>query len=280
MAGERRAVRRRNGCGTVRIVDTDLRRVAVNAATYAVTVTVNVAAVVLPLNGLGTAEISDRFPALVVPADYVFSIWSVIYLALGAWVVVQTLPGKRRDPLLRRVGTLPALTGVLNAAWVVLWHYEVFALTVPVMVALLLTLIAIHLRLREGDGLGQRSLETAILIGPWSLYLGWITVATIANVSQTLMWLGFEGGGIPQPIWAVAVLVAGVAIAVAMLLRERDVVFAAVVVWAYAGIVVRQAAFPEVVLAACLGAMAVAGLAFWVIVRQRPRSRGPKPLPV
>jgi translocator protein len=129
-------------------MDRDLRRQAVNVVSYVLTVIVNGLAVALPLNGLETGEISDRFPVLVTPAGYVFSIWSLIYLLLAAFTLYQALPGKRQQPELRAIGYLPALAGLLNAAWVLLWHYEVFALTVPVMLALLGTLVLIHRRLR------------------------------------------------------------------------------------------------------------------------------------
>ncbi len=252
-------------------LDRDLVRQLALVATYAVTVFVNGAAVALPLNGLDTREISDRFPALVVPANYVFSIWSVIYTALLAFTLVQALPDRRRDPRLRRLGYLPALTGVLNALWVVLWHFEVFALTVPVMVALLVTLIAIHRRLREQPV--ESWVDRVLVVAPWSLYLGWITVATIANISQMLLWAGFTGGGIPQEVWALAVLGVGVVIAARVVTRRRDAVYGAVIVWAYLGIAAKQDA--RLADVGAVGGAAIVGLLALAVLADRVRRSAP-----
>jgi hypothetical protein len=255
----------------------DAIRQAVLALTFAVTVAVNAAAVAMPLNGLRTDEISDRFPALVVPADYAFSIWSVIYVALLGFTVLQALPSRRESPLLRRIGYLPAIAGVLNALWVVAWHFEAFAVTVPIMIALLVTLIAIHRRVREPASRVRGRLDGALLVAPWSLYLGWITVATIANISQMLLWAGFTGGGIPQEVWAFGVLLVGVAIAARVVVRFRDAVYGAVVVWAYVAIAAKQTA-SLAVLGALVGAIAVAALALlalWLAVVADRRDRTP-----
>src|SRR5512137_2444645 len=95
----------------------DLARQIATVVAFVATVAVNSLANILPINGQTTGEISDRFAVLVVPAGYVFSIWSVIYLGLLAFTIYQALPSRRADPLLRRLGWLPALTGVLNVAW-------------------------------------------------------------------------------------------------------------------------------------------------------------------
>jgi translocator protein len=251
-------------------MDRDLRRQVVTLATYVVTVVINGLAVALPLNGLTTAQISDRFPVLVTPANYVFGIWSVIYLLLAAFTLWQALPRNRTNPTLRSIGYLPALSGVLNALWVLLWQYEVFALTVPVMLGLLFTLIAIHVRLRAtraGHGADRW------LVGlPFSVYLGWITVATIANISQMLYWAGYRGAPLGEAPWALLVLGTGVAIAAIMLLREADWAFGLVIVWAYVGIAAKQTEIIAV-LAALAGAIIVAALIAYVLIR-RPRAPG------
>ena len=243
-------------------MDADLRRQLVNLIAFVVTVVLNGMAVALPLNGLTTAEISDRFPVLVTPAGYVFSIWSVIYLLLAAFTIWQALPRQRTDGTLRSIGYLPALAGVLNAIWVVLWHFEAFVLTVPVMLGLLLTLVAIHVRLR-----GAQAAQGAYrwLVGlPFSVYLGWITIATSANISQALYHAGYRG----EELWAIIILAVGIAIAAVMLRREADPAYGLVVVWAYLGIAAKQTE-QIVLLAALAGAIAVAVLVAYVLVAQR-----------
>jgi hypothetical protein len=247
-------------------MDTDLRRQIVNGAAYVVTLMVNGLAVALPLNGNSTAELSDRFPVLVTPANYVFSIWTLIYLLLGAFTIYQSLPRMRDDRDLRSIGYLPAASGALNTLWLICWHFELFALTVPIMLGLLGTLIIIHIRLR-----GARASEGATrwLVGlPFSVYLGWITVATIANISQALYWAGFSGGPLGQEAWALIVLVIGVLITGLMLSREADWAYALVVAWAYVGIAAKQTA-AAAVWASLIGAMVVVALIAYVLLRPR-----------
>ena len=238
---------------------------------FVVTVAVNAAANALPINGQQTGEISDRFSVLVVPAAYVFAIWGVIYVFLLLFTVFQALPSNADDPLLRDLGWLPALTGVLNTAWLLLFHYEVFVLTVPVMVALLVTLIVIHGRIWAR----RRDLDTIrrwVVATPFSIYLGWITGATIANVAQTLSALGFDGFGIQPELIASAVLALGLAIALTFVWRFRDAAYGLVIVWAYVGIVVKESATDLVPIVAGLGAAAVAVLVLLVLVGRLPRS--------
>jgi len=216
-------------------LDTDQRRSLVTVVALTLTVAVNAAAVLLPLNGNSTAEISARSPALVIPANYVFSIWSVIYLALLIFTVSQALPGRQRDERLRRIGYLPALTGLLDAAWVVVWHYELFALTVPLMAALLLTLMVIYRRLDVGRLPVPRR--------------------------DRLVSLGFRGGPVAEEVWALGVVALGVVIAARVVMRHRDMAYAAVIAWAYAGIAVNQRDTPVVVAVALVGAATVVLLA-------------------
>jgi hypothetical protein len=247
-------------------VDADVRRQATNVVAYVVTLIVNGVAVSLPLNGLTTGEISDRFPVLITPASYVFGIWSIIYLLLAAFTVWQALPRNRTDATLRSLGYLPALAGALNALWVVLWHFEAFVLTVPVMLGLLFTLIASHMKLRPARVAAGPTRWLVAL--PFSVYLGWITVATIANVSQTAYWAGYRGEPLGEALWAVIILGTGIAIAALMLLREADWAFGLVIVWAYVGIAVRQDE-PIAVVAALVGAVIVAALIGYVLRQRR-----------
>lgn len=253
-------------------MDRDLARQFVTVVTYVATVIVNGAAVAIPLGGMTTAQISDQFPVPIVPANYVFSIWSAIYLLLLAFTVYQALPGRRTDATLRRLGYLPALTGVLNTVWVLLWQYQAFALTVPVMVALLATLVAIWLRVREprGDVPGAQGWLVAL---PFSVYLGWITVATIANITQQLWNVGFRGEVVPSSLWAIGILAVGLTITTVMVLRGRDVAYGAVIAWAYAGIAVKQSAVDLVPAFTIAGAIYVLVLMALVVLRPALSSR-------
>jgi hypothetical protein len=221
-----------------------VRQILVIVATIA-TIVVNGLATSLPLNGLTTGEISDRFEVYFVPAGYVFSIWGLIYIWLIAYSIYQALPAQRENPRLRKTGYLYVLSAVANMAWIFLWHYEVFPLTLVVMLALLGLLIAIYLRL----GIGETPVSGAekwLVHVAFSIYLGWITVATVANATSLLDYLGWGGWGIPPQIWAVIMLVAGAAIASAVSMTRADVAYAAVIVWAFAGIAIKHAGTPLV----------------------------------
>ena len=251
----------------------DRLRQGVNVLAVLATIAVNGLANALPLNGQTTGEISDRFDVYFVPAGYVFSIWGLIYLGLLAFAVYQALPGQRDNARLRRVGYLFALSCLANMAWLFLWHYEQFPLTLVAMLALLLLLIAIYLRLDIGRARVSRA-ETWLVNIPFSIYLGWITVATIANVTSLLDYLNWNGWGISPEVWAVIMLVAGLGIASAVSLTRGDVAYMLVIMWAYAGIAVKHMATPLVARTAWV-TMALVALAMIVgVVLQARRRRG------
>jgi len=233
--------------------------------------TVNTLAVTLPLNGRSTAAISDSFNVLFVPAGYVFSIWGVIYLGLVGFTLYQVLPSQRDNPLLQKVGWLVALSSLLNGAWIFFWHYGVYALTLVVMVSLLATLIVIYLRLNIGRVAFSAADKWLVSI-PFSIYLGWITVATIANATDVLSWLGFAGGGITPQAWVVILLAVGVGLAAVSAIIRRDIAYLLVLVWAFAGIGVRWPALPTVMVASYIAAALVALLAVYSLtMRLRPQ---------
>ncbi len=221
----------------------------VNLVTTVAVIAVNILANALPLNDLPTGEISDRFDIYFVPAGYVFSIWGVIYLGLIAFTLYQLLPAYRDSEKVERIGYLYALSGVANIAWLFLWHYEVFEFTLVAMLGLLLSLVGIYLRLgigtREFTSLGRWTVQV-----PFSLYLGWISVATVANATQLLYYLGWGGWGLTAELWAVIMLVIAAFIALSVVWTRRDTVYGLVFVWAYIGIAVKHAETPVVNLTA------------------------------
>ncbi|MCX8025149.1 MAG: tryptophan-rich sensory protein [Thermanaerothrix sp.] len=235
------------------------------------TIAINGLANALPFNNLTTAEISDRFQVYFVPAGYVFSIWGLIYLGLIAFAVFQALPGQRENPRLRAIFPWFVLASLANITWLFLWHYEQFVLTLPVMLTLLLSLIAIYLRL----GIGHSAVSTAerwLVHASFSLYLGWISVATIANVTDVLYDLGWNGGGLAPEVWAVIMLGVAVVLAALMAWTRRDAIYLLVFVWAFAGIAVKQSATPLVAGAAAAAAGAAGVLAVVSLLASRRKA--------
>jgi hypothetical protein len=223
----------------------DALRQYANLLVTIVTIVFNGLANALPLNGQSTGQISDRFQVYFVPAGYVFSIWGLIYLGWLAFAIYQLLPAQRDNPRLRRVGYLFVWSGVANMAWLFFWHYEYFILTVVVMLILLLLLIAIYLRLQIRK-VQVASLERWCVDIPFSVYLGWITVATIANITALLSYLQWDGWGISPEVWTLIMLTAGVCIASAVSLTRGDIAYMLVIIWAFVGIAVKHAGVPIV----------------------------------
>ena len=233
-----------------------LRQITVVLGTVAV-IAVNALASALPLNGLTTGEISDRFEVYFVPAGWVFAIWGLIYLALLAYTVYQALPSQRENPRLRRTGWLYVLSCAANIAWIFLWHYEYFAFTLIAMGALLLLLIAINLLLGTGRTHVPR-VETWLVRVPFSIYLGWITVATIANVTSVLEYAGWNGWGLYPVTWAVIMMVVAAVIAGLVSITRGDVPYVAVILWAFAGIAVKHNTVLAIIITAWVAGILVA----------------------
>lgn len=210
-----------------------------------ITLVVNTLANALPLNGLNTGQISDRFQVYFVPAGYVFSIWGLIYIGLIAYGVYQALPTQRANPRLRAAGWWIVLGGLANSAWIFLWHYEQFPLTLVAMLTLLISLIVTYLKLGTGRNKVSKS-ETWCVQIPFSVYLGWISVATIANVTSVLDYIKWDRLGLPPEAWVWIMLAAVLAITLAMIFTRRDIAYTLVILWALAGIAVKNAAVQAV----------------------------------
>lgn len=243
-----------------------VRQILVLIAAFT-TVIFNIVASALPLNGLNTGDISDRFKIFFVPAGYVFSIWGLIYLGLIAYAIYQVLPAQRENPRLRSIGYIFILSCAANIAWLYMWHYEIFNYTLVAMLVLLLSLIAIYLRLDIGRGNVSKGEKWAVHI-PFSIYLGWITVATIANTTQLLYFLDWNGWGISPEIWTVIMLAAGVVISALMSFTRADVAYSLVLVWAYIGIAVMHGETTLVATSALIAAGLILVIMLLVLVRK------------
>jgi benzodiazapine receptor len=229
---------------------------SLNIIVFAVTVIVNALASSLALNGRTTAEVSDLYFTLVTPAGYVFSIWGVIYTLLLIFAVFQALPRQREKPFLKQINVLFILSGVFNVLWLFLWHYDQIVLSVALMFALLATLIAIYLRL----GIGKTSVtlkERAFVHLPFSVYLGWITVASIANVASALVSIQWDGFGLASDTWAVLVIAVALLITLAVIATRKDIAYSLVLVWALIGIAVNQSAYQNIAMAAEISAVII-----------------------
>jgi hypothetical protein len=222
---------------------------AANVVAFVLVVVVNILANLLPLNGRTTASISDSYPTLIAPAGYVFSIWGIIYALLLIFTVFQALPSQRDKPFLRQVGYLFLLSSLANVSWLFLWHYGQIVLSILPMFVLLVSLILIYLRLQI-DKPNAPTLEKLSVHVPFSVYLGWITVAPIANVAAAAVSLDLNGLGLGEVTWTVLVIIIALIITLGVIVTRRDFAYSLVLVWALVGIVVKQFDNQSIVLTA------------------------------
>ncbi|MBJ7400098.1 tryptophan-rich sensory protein [Mycolicibacterium sp.] len=216
---------------------------ALVALTYLAMVTMNILANTLPLNGRRTGEVSDSYPSLFTPAGLTFSVWGLIYLLLGAHVLYQL--GLFRDcpdtaeqsALLNRVGVLFAVSSLANTAWVFAWHYDHIPLSVVLIVVILVCLALIATALQRVNLTGRRRWFIGV---PFSVYFGWTTVAVVANITVLMVSLKWDGFGLSDATWAVIIVLVAMAIGTATMVRNRDVAYGLVLIWAFVGILIQQ----------------------------------------
>ena len=220
---------------------------------------VNFLANTLPINGVTTGEVSDQFPILFVPAGYVFSIWGLIYLALFGFAVYSVT---RRGLANKAIDTITwwfVASNVFNAAWIFLWHFQLFLLTLIPIFGLLISLLGIYLKLKIG--LENRSqIEKLLVAAPFSIYLGWATVAVVANVSQALYSVGWRGEPLSMPFWTVLMLGIASVLGILMIFLRKEVAYSLVLTWAFIGIWVKHGGTPIVAISALSLAIILAAL--------------------
>jgi hypothetical protein len=206
-------------------------------------VIVNYLAVALPLNNKTTGELSDQYPNLFVPSGFTFSIWGVIYLLLAIFMVYQLVYAFRKHrqniSFLEKIGILFFLSSLANLSWIFAWHFELVPLSLLFMLILLASLMAIYLKLQIGRSDSSRS-EKYLVHLPFSVYLGWITIATIANTTALLVDLGWNRFGLSEPFWTVVVIIIGIAISLTILFYRKDIFYCLVVDWALFGILIKR----------------------------------------
>lgn len=217
--------------------------VVLNVVFFVGMVVVNGLANIVRIGGRLTGEVADSFPNLFVPAGITFAVWGAIYLLLLAFIVFQARGLFRSDERLasrtRAIGPFFIVSCALNAGWLFAWHFLLIGLSLVIMLALLATLIIVYVRLNAGrDKLAP--LEYLCLRLPFSVYLGWISVAAIANVTAALVALGWDRFGASEAFWAVFMIGVALALNLAVLLTRRDAAYSLVFAWAFLGIYLKR----------------------------------------
>ena len=240
-----------------------------NIAAFIAVIFINGLANGIPLNGQNTGEISAKYPSLFTPAGFTFSIWGLIYLSLTAFVIYQALPAQRGNQTLAKITPLFIANCVANAAWIFVWHYDLLWLSLLLMAAILLTLIQIYRTLLAAGPAGSKS-EWLFLRLPFSLYTGWITVASIANISCVQIAMGWDNAGLSAVDWTILKLAIAGAVGATVILRLRDIPYVLIIAWAAFGIASKQVAMPEVAGAATMLSVLAVLLAVAEALRKSP----------
>ncbi len=226
----------------------NLKQILVIVATFGV-IAINYFAAQGYINNVTPAAISDKYPTLITPAGYAFAIWSLIYLGLIAFSIYQALPSQTENPLFKKVRTLYIANCTANCLWIYLWHYDQIIAALGVMFVLLGTLVLININLRNA----ATPAETWLARVPFSLYFGWITVATILNFSVALVFLGVNTTESTSVILSSILIVVAVILGIFIRFKLGIFAYPLAIAWAVTAIAVKQSGKTSIVVCAAFG---------------------------
>ena len=248
-----------------------------NLLSFVSIVIVNYLAVTLPLNNKTTGVLSDQYPNLFVPVGLTFSIWGIIYLLLGIFIVYQLVYAFKKDTqnssFLEKIGILFFVSCLANFTWIFAWHFEMVPLSLFIMLILLVSLIVIYQKLNIGRSEASKS-EKYLVHLPFSVYLGWITIATIANTTALLVNLNWNRLGLSEPFWTIVVIIIGLVISLMMLFYRKDIFYSLVVDWALLGILIKRLTvdivrIQSIITIVCLGLIIISSGIIIQIIRKK-----------
>jgi len=211
-----------------------------NTAFYIIMIAVNALAEILPINGITTAEVANKYPNLFTPAPITFSIWGLIYILLAVFVIYQfgAWKGKRRrGEIIREIGVFFILSSIANAAWLIAWHYKKIAASLIIMIILLLSLMIAYTRINSLDLTKKNKIFVRL---PLSVYFAWISIATIANATAWLISIDWSGLGLPNQLWAIIAIVLGLILCLVPMAINNDIAYGLTIIWAYVGILIKH----------------------------------------
>ncbi len=229
-----------------------LRQILVIIATTGV-IFVNYLAATGVVNNKTTGELSDTFPTEITPAGYAFAIWSLIYLGLIAFSIYQAFPSQTENKLFRKIRPVYILNCLANSAWIYAWHYELIPLSLLIMLVILGTLIFINVALVDMDTVA----ETLVAKIPFNVYFGWITVATILNVSITLVYFGVQFSANVISITGAILIAIATILGILLRFKISSVFYPITIAWGLTAIAVKQSGDTIVVVACAIGVISL-----------------------
>jgi hypothetical protein len=230
---------------------TQTRRLAVlNAVSFALQLCVAFLTRFKVVNKKDIGEISDQYKSLFTPSSDTFLIWIVIYLSLMAFVIYHVANAWRKESDhpsnidLVKIGSVFAIINIASAAWLIVWVNNFLPVSVVLIIVQLAGLIIIHQRLKIYDH--SRAVADKIFTQfPLGLYLGWITIATIANISTWLTSIHWNGWNVSAINWTITMIALSVLLTVGVINRKKNVAYGVVVLWAFYGILKKRMAVDE-----------------------------------
>lgn len=210
-------------------------------------VVANYLANALPFNNKTTKQVSDQYPNLFVPAPITFAIWGIIYLLILYFCIKQSknlfskVNDRATEEVLNKIGISFIVTCVLNIFWMLSWHFDYVAVSVIIMLTLLVQLISLNLKIDTLTPYMNFSTKFS-LKAPFGIYLGWICVATIANVTAALVHIHWNGWGQGEVFWTCAMILIGAIIIAWATNKLRNGFIATAGIWAFSGIIINRIA--------------------------------------
>jgi hypothetical protein len=224
------------------------------------TIAFNWLAAVGRVNGVSPSDISDKYPTSVTPADYAFSIWSLIYVGLIAFSIYQLTPSATAR--FRNMRSLYILTCALNCAWLYMWYSDQIAICLVLILLLAGCLFLINLKLRETTGMGEYWFAKA----PFGIYFGWVTAATLVNFAVLLVHWNVAISTTAWTWLGVGLILLATTLGVIIRIRLANYLYPLAIAWALTGIGVKQSGQTLIVVATAIGTIAclIATLSFVV----------------
>lgn len=223
---------------------------------YILMIVLNALANIIPIGGENTGVISDSYPNLFAPAGYTFAIWGVIYVLLGFFTFFlmryrENTNAPKLNSSIKKISDAFIVSSLANAIWILAWHYRMIGLSLILMLVILLSLIYIMKELIRESYEKKELLWMKPAVG---VYFGWITVATVANVTTFLVSINWNGFGIAEDLWLIAILVVATIISVLSILWSKCNAYGLVIIWAFLGILSKHtsetgfdSAYPNVI---------------------------------
>ncbi len=245
-----------------------------NLFTFALVLAVNAMANILPINGLTTGEVSDNYINLFTPAGFTFSIWGLIYTLLGIFVVYQLILSfkSQNTQFIEKIGYWFIISNLLNSLWIYTWHNLMISINLVIMLLLLISLIMVYQKLNIGNSKNNTKVKFLVHI-PFSIYLGWISVATIANFSAFFVSFNWNGFGLSDTFWTVLVLIVAILLGGIFAVKNKDIFYTLVIIWAFIGILSKrlsvEVSYPIIIAVVSIGIGLLGLLVLYSVFKRR-----------